>query len=160
MIQFGWRDGAPNGVYAYDPADDETALVSNYAYLVRGNTIEAILKGQTVALSAFQEGASDGWKVDWVESSVLTLDGGSASTIEVSDEADMADPSGDIGSIAAAVVGENLHLYMTTQGIAAPTVDQTTEGMKNPITITGCWIRTTIRRPAAPTANMRAMPPI
>ena len=139
VIQFGWRDGAPNGVYAYDPADDETALVSNYAYLVRGNTIEAILslsslglaKGQTVALSAFQEGASDGWKVDWVESSVLTLDGGSASTIEVSDEADMADPSGDIGSIAAAVVGENLHLYMTTQGIAAPTVDQTTEGMKN-----------------------------
>ena len=65
MIQFGWRDGSTNGVYAYDPADDETALVSNYAYLVRGNTIEAILslsslglaKGQTVALSAFQEGA-------------------------------------------------------------------------------------------------------
>ena len=65
-----------------------------------------LAKVQTVALSAFQEGASDGW-VDWVESSVLTLDGGSASTIEVSDEADVAEPSGDIGSIAAAVVGEN-----------------------------------------------------
>ena len=64
VIQFGWRDGAPNGVYAYDPADDETAIVSDYAYQIGGNTVFASLplaslglaEGQSVAVSAFQEG--------------------------------------------------------------------------------------------------------
>ncbi|MDG1891323.1 MAG: hypothetical protein P8L18_08430, partial [Verrucomicrobiota bacterium] len=139
VVQFGWRDGKANGIYVYDPADDETPIVSNYAYLVRGNTVEAVLsleslglaQGQTVAVSAFQEGASNGWQVDWAESGVLTLNGGSASTTTIADAADMADASGDISSVQAAVVGDQLHLYMTVAGFAAPTVDQTPDEMKN-----------------------------
>lgn len=42
IIQFGWRNGATDGVYAYDPADDETAIVQNYAFFARGNTINAV----------------------------------------------------------------------------------------------------------------------
>ena len=139
VVQFGWRNGAPDGVYVYDPADDETAIVSNYAFLTRGNTIEAILSldalglahGQTIGVSAFQEGASNGWQVDWIESDTLTLNGGSASTATVTDPADMADANGDISSVQAAVVGDLLYLYLTTQNFAGPTVDQTAEEMTN-----------------------------
>lgn len=74
VIQFGWRNGAPAGIYAYDPADDETAIVSDFAYQIGGNTIGAVIplsalgitEGQTIAVSGFQEGASNGWQVDWV----------------------------------------------------------------------------------------------
>ena len=81
VVQFGWRDGKPNGVYAYDPVDDDVHLVDNYAFATNGDSIEAMIPladlgltlGQTVAYSAFQEGASDGWAVDFVESTVVTL---------------------------------------------------------------------------------------
>ena len=43
VIQFGWRDGAPNGVYVYDPADDETAIVTDYPFVASGNTITGVL---------------------------------------------------------------------------------------------------------------------
>ena len=81
VVQFGWRDGKPNGVYAYDPVDDDVHLVDDYAFATNGDSIEAMIPladlgltlGQTVAYSAFQEGASDGWAVDFVESTVVTL---------------------------------------------------------------------------------------
>jgi len=82
VIQFGWRDGKPNGVYAYDPLiGDDTPLVTDYSFATGGDSIEAMIPladlgltlGQSVGFSAFQEGASDGWSVDWVESTVVNL---------------------------------------------------------------------------------------
>jgi len=84
MIQFGWRNGATNGVYAYtlDPSTgDEVGLFENYAYTIDGDTIHAIIPladlgltpDGTIAVSAFQEGASNDWQVDWMESVVLPL---------------------------------------------------------------------------------------
>jgi len=140
VIQFGWRDGKPNGVYAYDPLiGDDTPLVSDYSFSVSGDTISAVIalsdlkltEGQTVGYSAFQEGASDGWSVDWVESASLTLSGPVIPIASVDDPKDMADSSGDIKNIKAYVKGDNLHLSMSVHGIAAPSVDDTPEGMKN-----------------------------
>jgi hypothetical protein len=82
VVQLGWRDGKPNGVYAYDPGvGDDTPLVKDYTFAAGGDSVEAVIPladlglalGQSVGFSAFQEGASDGWAVDWVESTVLTL---------------------------------------------------------------------------------------
>jgi len=141
VVQFGWRDGKPNGVYAYDPVDDDVHLVDDYTFSVSGDTISAVIAlsdlgltaGQEVRYSAFQEGASDGWAVDFVESDELTLVGGAttASVTSVDDPSDMADSSGDIKNISAHVEGDNLHLSMTVYGTAAPSVDDTPEGMKN-----------------------------
>ncbi|MDP7048899.1 MAG: hypothetical protein QF721_05560, partial [Verrucomicrobiota bacterium] len=61
----------------------------------------------------------DGHFADW--------DGINAATVD--DAKDMADPSGDIRQIQAHVEGGNLHLSMTVDGIAAPSVDDTAEGM-------------------------------
>jgi hypothetical protein len=82
VVQFGWRDGNTNGVYAYDPvAGDDDALFEDYEYTIDGDTIHAVIPladlGLTpddiIALSAFQEGASNGWQIDWLESAVLAL---------------------------------------------------------------------------------------
>jgi hypothetical protein len=89
IVQFGWRDGATNGVYAYtlDPSTgDEVELFQDYEYTIEGDTIHAVIPledlglepGQTIAVSAFQEGASNGWQCDWIESSELTLEDTSA----------------------------------------------------------------------------------
>jgi len=89
IVQFGWRDGATNGVYAYtlDPSTgDEVELFQDYEYTIDGDTMHAVIPledlglepGQTIAVSAFQEGASNGWQVDWIESSELTLEDTSA----------------------------------------------------------------------------------
>jgi len=141
VVQFGWRDGKPNGLAAYDPlVGDDSPLVVDYAFSVSGDTINAVIPlsdlklttGQSVGFSAFQEGASDGWSVDWVESDTLTLvSAGLAGLAEVSDPKDMADSSGDIRNIQAIVQGRNLFLRMTVDGLAAPSVDDTPEGMKN-----------------------------
>jgi hypothetical protein len=80
VVQFGWRDGATNGVYAYDPLT-EVSLFEDYEYTIDGDTIHAVIPledlglepGQTIAVSAFQEGASNDWQVDWLESFELTL---------------------------------------------------------------------------------------
>jgi len=80
VVQFGWRDGNTNGVYAYDPLT-EVSLFEDYEYTIDGDTIHAVIpledlgldQGQTIALSAFQEGASNDWQVDWIESFELTL---------------------------------------------------------------------------------------
>jgi hypothetical protein len=86
VVQFGWRDGNTNGVYAYDPLT-EVSLFEDYEYTIEGDTIHAVIPledlglepGQTIAVSAFQEGASNGWQVDWVESFELTLEDSSVS---------------------------------------------------------------------------------
>lgn len=139
VVQVGWRDGNPNGVYVYDPADDETAVVENFAYQASANTLTAYLplgalglaQGQTIAVSAFQEGSSDGWAVDWIESDVLEINGGGLGSAGVTDPVDMLDASGDITQIFATATGEFLNLYMTTTAFAGPTVEQTPEGMNN-----------------------------
>ncbi|HJO53552.1 MAG TPA: hypothetical protein QF373_03560, partial [Verrucomicrobiota bacterium] len=43
VVQFGWRDGKPNGVYAYDPVDDDVHLVDDYTFSVSGDTISAVI---------------------------------------------------------------------------------------------------------------------
>jgi hypothetical protein len=84
LVQFGWRDGATSGVYAYtlDPlTGDEVELFEDYEYTIEGDTIHAVIPledlglelGQTIAVSAFQEGASNDWQVDWIESFELTV---------------------------------------------------------------------------------------
>jgi len=80
VVQFGWRDGNTNGVYAYDPLTED-ALFEDYEYTIDGDTIHAVIPladlgltpADIIALSAFQEGASNGWQVDWIESAVLAL---------------------------------------------------------------------------------------
>jgi hypothetical protein len=142
VVQFGWRDGKPNGLAAYDPlVGDDSPLVVDFAFNVSGDTINAVIPlsdlkltaGQSVGFSAFQEGASDGWSVDWVESDSLTLEGAKAEggIASVDDPKDMADSSGDIKQIQALVENGNLYLRMSVYGIAAPSVDDTPEGMKN-----------------------------
>ena len=74
-----------------------------------------------VATSADAQIVIDGHFADW--------DGINAATVD--DAKDMADSSGDIRQIQAHVEGNNLHLSMTVHGIAAPSVDDTPEGMKN-----------------------------
>jgi hypothetical protein len=80
VVQFGWRDSNTNGVYAYDPLTED-ALFEDYAYTIVGDTIHAVIPldllglapGQVIAVSVFQEGASNSWQVDWAESFELTL---------------------------------------------------------------------------------------
>ena len=90
LVQFGWRDGATAGVYAYtqDPlTGDEVELFQDYEYTIDGDTIHAVIPladlGLTpddiIAVSAFQEGASNDWQVDWIESFELRLDDTSVS---------------------------------------------------------------------------------
>ena len=140
VVMIGWRDGKPNGLAAYDPlVGDDSPLVVDFAFNVSGDTISAVIplsdlkltEGQSVGFSAFQEGASDGWSVDWVESASVTLSGPVSPAASVNDPKDMADSSGDIKNIKAVVKGDNLHLSMSVHGIAAPSVDDTPEGMKN-----------------------------
>ena len=42
VVQFGWRDGATNGVYAYDPLTEES-LFEDYEYTIDGDTIHAVI---------------------------------------------------------------------------------------------------------------------
>jgi len=86
VVMLGWQNGNPNGVEVYDPLNEDVALVKDFEFAAEGDSIETRVKladlglvlGQTIALSAFQEGASDGWAVDWMASTVLTLaEGGS-----------------------------------------------------------------------------------
>jgi len=84
LIQFGWRNGDTDGVYAYTldlSTGDEIELFTDYEYTIDGDTIHAVIPladlglepGQTIAVSGYQEGASNDWQVDWVESFELTL---------------------------------------------------------------------------------------
>jgi hypothetical protein len=142
LVQFGWRDGDTNGVYAYalDPlTGDEVELFQDYEYTIDGDTIHAVIPledlglnpGQTIAVSAFQEGASNGWQVDWIESSELALQETSGQVGSVDDPMDMADSSGDIMRVESWVDEGKLHLTMTVYGVVAPSVEDTPEGMTN-----------------------------
>ena len=139
VIQIGWRDGKPDGVHVYDPADEENPILIGQTYLASGNTLTTIVpmaalglsRGQTIGVSGFQEGASESWKVDWVESAALTLEGLPVSVAAVTDPADMTDTSGDIRSIGAHALGDHLFLWMTVEGLAAPSIAETPEGMVN-----------------------------
>ncbi len=81
VVMLGWRDGNPNGVEVYDPLTEEI-LFEDFEYTNEGDTIHAVLPladlgltpDDTIAVSAFQEGASSDWQVDWVESAVLSLE--------------------------------------------------------------------------------------
>ncbi len=138
-VQIGWRDGHPDGVQVYDPANDTVLLATNFTFQAGGNTLTAripladlgLIAGQTIAVSAFKEGSSDGWAVDWIESETVTLAGPGLARAVVADPQDMADSSGDIRGIAAHVEGQNLMLSMTIERMAAPPIDQTPAGMNN-----------------------------
>ncbi len=176
FIQIGWRNGAPDNVYAYDPLTQETLIV-DYAWTAAGNSVEAAIpiaalnlaEGQTIGLSAFQEGASDGWSVDWIESAELTLSGvsrrftvdgefgdwqgadGGPIVLVVEDPSDLPDSSGDIRSISAAVKGENLILWMSVEGVPTPSEDETPEGKSNRYYYH--WLLDTDNNPATGVSN-------
>jgi hypothetical protein len=138
VVMLGWRDGNPNGVEVYDALTEEI-LLEDYEYTIDGDTIHAVIPledlalelGQTIAVSGFQEGASNDWQVDWVESFELTLEDISGQVGSVDDPLDMADSSGDIERIEAWVDEGNLHLTMTVYGVFAPSVEETPAGMTN-----------------------------
>jgi hypothetical protein len=142
LVQFGWRDGDTAGVYAYTldlSTGDEVELFEDYEYTIDGDTIHAVIPledlglelGQTIAVSAFQEGASNGWQCDWIESCELTLEDTTGQVGSVDDPLDMADSSGDIKRIEAWVDEGNLHLTMTVYGVFAPSVEDTPADMTN-----------------------------
>jgi hypothetical protein len=139
VVMIAWRDGKPGNVHVYDPLDEDTILIDGFEYKVGGNTLTAVIPladlglvaGQTIALAAFQEGASDGWLVDWTESATLTLTGLNVAQAVVTDEQDLPDSSGDIRAISAHVLGDHLHLSMSVQGAAAPAIEQTPDGKVN-----------------------------
>ena len=142
-MQFGWKDGATNGVYAYNPLDpDEEALISDYPWERVGNAIQATIpldalglsQGQTVSISCFQEGASDGWATDFMESLEIKLTAGgppAAAPVEVTDASDLGDSSGDVAKITATAEGDNLILTLESHGVTAPSADETPEGKTN-----------------------------
>ncbi len=81
VVQVGWRDGAPSGVYIYRPLEggDEEVLLEDFEFAAEGDSMEAVVpidvlevrEGDTGSFSAFQEGASDDWAVDWLEPATL-----------------------------------------------------------------------------------------
>ncbi|MBD3182676.1 hypothetical protein GF312_10310 [Candidatus Poribacteria bacterium] len=78
VVMVGWRDGNPNGVEIYDALTEEL-MMENFDFASEGDSMEAMVpedvigvnEGDTIALSAFQEGASDNWSVDWLEPTTL-----------------------------------------------------------------------------------------
>jgi hypothetical protein len=78
VVMIGWRDGAPNGLEVYDPLTEEL-FMENFEYAASGDSVEVVIpievlglnEGDTISLSAFQEGASDDWAVDWLEPTTL-----------------------------------------------------------------------------------------
>ena len=103
VVQFGWRNGDTDGVYVYDPLTDVT-LFEGYDYTIDEDTIYATIPledlglapGQVIALSVFQEGASNSWQVDWVESFELTLKDTSAQAADPIPATDSNDIERDV----------------------------------------------------------------
>lgn len=90
FIQIGRRDGASDGVYVYfmDAGANEQAVVENFEWLQDGDSLELavpfeafdgtdfedqFVDGQTMKISAFQEGSANSWECDWMESAEYTL---------------------------------------------------------------------------------------
>ena len=135
----GWRDGLPGNIEVFDALDDTILISTNFSYKASGNTLTAmipladigLIPGQTIAVSAYQEGSSAGWAVDWMESATLSLAGLNPPTVLVTDPQDMADSSGDIRAVGAQVMGDKLYLSMAVEKTAAPSTTQTPVGMNN-----------------------------
>lgn len=78
VVMVGWRDGNPNGLEVYDPLTEEL-FMENFEYAVAGDSMELMVpldaigvsEGDVGAFSAFQEGASDDWAVDWLDPATL-----------------------------------------------------------------------------------------
>jgi len=78
IVMVGWRDGAPNGVEVYDGLTEER-FMENFDYASGGDSMEAMIpieaigvsEGDSISLSAFQEGASNDWQVDWLNPTTL-----------------------------------------------------------------------------------------
>ena len=140
-VQVGWRDGAPNGLYAYNSINDSDIYIQDVDFKIEDNRIVVTLPlepvglsiGQTIAFGAYQEGSSDGWLVDWVESQEITLTASqSASNIQViEDPMDLPDTNGDLSLVQLTLDDEYLYLGMAVHGIICPTVEQTLEGKNN-----------------------------
>ena len=81
IVMVGWRDGNPNGVEAYDPLTEEM-FAEDFEFAVGGDSMEAAIPldaigaeyGDVISVSAFQEGASDDWSVDWLDPTTLVLE--------------------------------------------------------------------------------------
>jgi hypothetical protein len=140
-VQVGWQDGAPNGLEAYNSVNDGEKYITELDWKKEDNRIVVTVPlaavglsiGQTIAFGAYQEGSSDGWLVDWVESQEVTLTGSSSSgeVYTTADPADLPDISGDIREISLEVKGDALELTMKAEGIICPSVDETPEGKNN-----------------------------
>lgn len=80
VVMLGWRDGNPNGTEVYDPLTEEM-FADNFEFAVDGDSVEVMVDidtiqaayGDMISISAFQEGASDDWAVDWLDPTTLTL---------------------------------------------------------------------------------------
>ena len=80
VVMVGWRDGNPNGLEIYDPLTEET-LMEDFDFEASGDSMEVsfpievigLNEGDTISFSAFQEGASDDWAVDWLEPTTLVF---------------------------------------------------------------------------------------
>ncbi len=78
VVMIGWRDGNPNGLEVYDPLTEEM-FMENFEFAASGDSMEAVIpidvlgvsEGDKVGFSAFQEGASDDWAVDWLQPTTL-----------------------------------------------------------------------------------------
>lgn len=80
VIMVGWRDGKVGGVEVYDPITEEM-FMENFDFATGGDSMEAMIpleaikikEGASISVSAFQEGASNDWQVDWLEPATLKL---------------------------------------------------------------------------------------
>jgi len=89
IVMIGWRDGNVGGIEAYDPLTEEL-FAENFDFVASGDSMETVVpidvlglnEGDTIAVSCFQEGASDGWSVDWLEPVTLELVASSPTAVE------------------------------------------------------------------------------
>jgi len=74
VIMVGWKDGQLSGLEVYDPITEEM-FMENFEFANSGDSLEIMVpaeavrvkEGASISLSAFQEGASNDWQVDWLE---------------------------------------------------------------------------------------------
>jgi len=80
VVMIAWRDGSENGLEIYDPLTEEM-FAETFPFEASGDSMEAVVSleaigasvGDIIAFSAFQEGASGDWAVDWLEPGTLEL---------------------------------------------------------------------------------------
>ncbi len=90
FIQIGRRDGADDGITVYflDGGGNEQGIFENFEWMQSGDSLELavpfevfegsdfeaqFVNGQTIKISAFQEGSANDWECDWMESAEYTL---------------------------------------------------------------------------------------